>query len=585
MTPVYFFVLRRLLGTLLLSGLLRMVAQAQPAALQPVLLASAAGVGSAEISAMAATSSGDYYVAGSFSGSITVGTVPLSSTGGADAFVARCQAGTGAVQWVLPLTGPADETITCLSWHNQSLYVGGIFTSARLTLDGQTITNADPANIGFRDGFVAKLIDQGNRGHLVWAYDLGGATQDYVTALAATGSRLYVGGTFDSPTIDLAGTPLVNSQPRPASLATTDGFVAALLDLGPTAQVSWTQPVTGAGHEEVTALAVNNSTVYLGGSHTSVGGSLAYLGLLDLGAAGQTTTFVGRVQDGLQTANPVWVQKLRGSGPVRLKALVPLPGTLYAGGTFEGATLPIGPSTLTNAGNTDGYLARLDDAGATATWSWGRQLGSWGYDGIHALATDGKTIYAAGHFNSPTLTLGSTTLSNPLPGPGVGLDAFATRLTADGSFVETQGIGGAGHATGLAALAIGSQLFLGGSFNGDATFGSLTLTALNNGNTGYVAGVAFQPLGLGAVSVLQGLALFPNPAAGRAELRLPAGKGASPFGISVLDALGRVVQRREVTPAAAGQAIGLELAGLAPGVYAVRVQQGAAQAVQKLVVE
>ncbi|MDO7875598.1 T9SS type A sorting domain-containing protein [Hymenobacter sp. ASUV-10] len=585
MTPVYSFFWRRVLGALLLSGLLGLVAHAQPAALQPVLLARAAGTGSADIAALAATSGGDYYVAGNFTGSITVGTVPLSSTGGTDAFVARCQAGTGAVQWVLPLTGPVEEQITCLSWHNNALYVGGRFRSARLTLDGQTIANADPANIGSRDGFVAKITDQGTRGRVVWAYDLGGATEDYVTALAGNGDRVYVGGTFDSPSISLAGTPLDNSQPRPATLATTDGFVAALLDLGATAAVSWVLPAAGVGREEVTALAVSGPTVYVGGTHTSVGGSLSQLGSISLAPAGRPAAFVGRVQDGLQTANPVWVEELRGSGPVFLSALALLPGSVYVSGTFEGVTdtLPIGPDILTNAGNTDGYLARLDDAGATASWAWGRHASGWGYEGLQALATDGKSIYAAGRFNSPTLTLGSTVLPNPLPAPGVGLDAFVTRLTTSGTFVETQAIAGDGNALAHAVLAIGSQLYLGGSFGGNATFGSQLLTSASN--AGYVASVAFRPLGGRAGAALPGLALAPNPASGRAELRLPAGSGAAPFSISMLDALGRVVRRREVAATAGGQTIMLELAGLAPGVYAVRVQQGAAQAVQKLVVE
>jgi hypothetical protein len=552
--------------------------------LQPVLLASAAGTGSAAVTALAATGGGNYYVAGSFTGSITVGSVALTSTGGTDAFVAKCQVGTGAVQWVLPLTGAADELISCLAWHNNALYVGGRFTSTRLTLDGQTIANADPANIGSQDGFVAKIIDNGSLGHAVWAYDLGGSAEDQVQALTANGDRLYVGGSFDSATLDLAGTALPNSQPRPATVSTTDGFVAALLDVGPTAAVMWVQPLTGAGHEEVTALAVRNSDVYLGGSRSSVGGSLAQLGPISLPAASQPAAFVGRVQDGLQTSNPVWVQELRSSSSVHLNALVLLPGSVYAGGTFDGGTttLPIGPDVLTNAGNTDGYVARLDETGITPQWSWGRQLGNWGYDGIHALATDGKTIYAAGRFNSPTLSIGSTMLSNPLPGPGLALDAFITRLNAAGDFVETQPIGGAGNAMSGSIMNIGGQVYAGGIFNGDATFGSLTLTAPSGSNTGYVAGVAFQPLGTSAAT-LPGLALFPNPAHGRAELRLPA--GTAPFSVSVLDALGRTVQHHEAAATAAGRAITLELGGLAPGVYAVRVQQGAARALQKLVVE
>ncbi|MCC3157536.1 T9SS type A sorting domain-containing protein [Hymenobacter sp. 15J16-1T3B] len=86
----------------------------------------------------------------------------------------------------------------------------------------------------------------------------------------------------------------------------------------------------------------------------------------------------------------------------------------------------------------------------------------------------------------------------------------------------------------------------------------------------------------GAVS--QDLALFPNPARHAATLHLPAGMGAQAATLTVADALGRVVRTRAL-PAAPGCQPTLDLTGLRPGVYTVRVQAGARAAVQRLTVE
>jgi len=63
-------------------------------------------------------------------------------------------------------------------------------------------------------------------------------------------------------------------------------------------------------------------------------------------------------------------------------------------------------------------------------------------------------------------------------------------------------------------------------------------------------------------------------------VRIPA--SASPATLTLLDALGRAV-RSQAAPAGADYP--LDLAGLAPGVYALHVRVGEAQITQRLVVE
>jgi hypothetical protein len=77
------------------------------------------------------------------------------------------------------------------------------------------------------------------------------------------------------------------------------------------------------------------------------------------------------------------------------------------------------------------------------------------------------------------------------------------------------------------------------------------------------------------------MSLFPTPAHGQVHIRTPFIWGDCPLTLAILDALGRPVR----TQTAAGAKTDLDLTGLAPGLYAVRVAAGGATATQRLVVE
>jgi hypothetical protein len=112
-----------------------------------------------------------------------------------------------------------------------------------------------------------------------------------------------------------------------------------------------------------------------------------------------------------------------------------------------------------------------------------------------------------------------------------------------------------------------------------AAFGNITIS--NGQFGGYLAslqentGLATQsPLGLEEIKV------FPNPATSSTAVHVPARAGK--VSLALFDMRGRLVAMQE---GVSGVAYPLDLAGLAPGIYALRVQAGAAVATQKLVVE
>ena len=106
---------------------------------------------------------------------------------------------------------------------------------------------------------------------------------------------------------------------------------------------------------------------------------------------------------------------------------------------------------------------------------------------------------------------------------------------------------------------------------GPATPVRLTVT----NNLGCTASEVQFPLATAtaAVRVLQAnLGLFPNPAeGGTATLTLPGLRPQPPVPGEVLNAVGQVVLRLALAPAALAQGLALDLAALPPGVYALRL--------------
>jgi hypothetical protein len=87
--------------------------------------------------------------------------------------------------------------------------------------------------------------------------------------------------------------------------------------------------------------------------------------------------------------------------------------------------------------------------------------------------------------------------------------------------------------------------------------------------------------GLGAGSITA----YPNPAHHAVSLTLPAVPGASKAQVTLLNAVGQQVRSSSVLLGSATTRAELDLTGVAPGLYTVRVVAGGQAAIQRLVVE
>ena len=117
-------------------------------------------------------------------------------------------------------------------------------------------------------------------------------------------------------------------------------------------------------------------------------------------------------------------------------------GNFYLTGYFNTPTITLGSYTLTNNGTDNIFVVKYDSAGNIL---WARTAGGTGRDVSYALTTDATgNAYVTGYFTSPILTFGSNTLLNSTGNEMY----FIAKYDASGNPVWAQGGGDADNSTG-----------------------------------------------------------------------------------------------------------------------------------------
>ncbi len=338
------------------------------------------------------------YAAGSFAGSADFGLTTLTSAGADDGFVVKLS-DTGSIGWVQAIGGSGNDWVTSLATSGANVYVGGIFASRSAVLGTLTISNvSDTANGFTNDGFVARLTDAGATSVFAWAKVVGSTGNDMLTALAATGSNVYVAGNLGN-TATFGSTILSGC------------FYAKLPDTGAGSTFSWALGSGGAVF--VNALAVSGTNVYATGRFlfTSSWGSTTYT---NSGAGGSYDVFVAKFIDAGATGSFAWA--LKGGGPASdyASGLAVQGNSVYIVGGYSSLFGPasFGTTSLLSVGNSDDwFVAKVLDAGASAAYAWVQQAGGSTYEQAAAVALgSGGRIYVSGSTGTGA-SLGSLTAS------------------------------------------------------------------------------------------------------------------------------------------------------------------------------
>jgi hypothetical protein len=424
----------------------------------------------------AADASGNIYVAGSFSGTATFGSTSLTNTNPAypDAFVAKWSAASNGFVWAQQVAGMGEEQAYKVALSGNSVYLVGHFTGATATLGTIMLTRAgasgndayvaklldagasssfvwaqrmggsgndvayalavngpnvyvagscQPFNASFgaivlntsasiadNDAFVAKLTDNGATASFTWVQPTVGSGNQQASALAVSGSNVYVAGVFNASTLLFGNVSLLNPNAPQSDL-----FVAKLTDAGNTASVVWGQKAGGSGNDWATCLAVQGASVYVGGGTN--GPSISF-GNITQTSAGYYDAFVAKITDAGNTSTYTWARQAGSAGFEEIKGIAVNGNSLYVAGFFTSTTLSLGSTTLQNAavgsssGTQDVFVAKLQDAGSSATYQWALQGGGSDEDIASALSISSNgTVCAAGSYGNRT-RFGSITPPN-----------------------------------------------------------------------------------------------------------------------------------------------------------------------------
>jgi hypothetical protein len=228
------------------------------------------------------------------------------------------------------------------------------------------------------------------------------------------------------------------------------------------------------GHSLQATAADANGNVYITGFFSDE----VSFGSTTLTSRGKTDIYVAKYN--LASTSFVWVQQAGGENDDFPSAIAVNGANVYVTGSFY-YVANFGSITLTSAGQSDVFIAKLTDTGSFA---WVKKAGGNGNEGGAAVAVRGTSVYVAGGFDSRQISFGDTTITcTNATGGYSDNDLFIVKLTDVGNssrfqWVEQAGGVGPDYPTALAVN--GTSVYVAGRFaSNTASFGTVTLKNSN----------------------------------------------------------------------------------------------------------
>jgi hypothetical protein len=333
---------------------------------------------------------GNIFITGTFqSSTITFGTTTLTNSGAEDMFIAKYDT-SGNVIWAKSAGGNSvDQGSSIASDGVGNTFVTGWFASSSITFGSITLINASS---GLIELFIVKYDANGN---VVWANRASGRAGGTCITVDGVGNS-YVSGNFTGSSVTFGSTVINNSG------GSNDDIFIAKYDISGTPV--WAKAIGGSAFDYVNGLVSDsNGNTYLTGWFQSP--SIA-VGSITLTNSGVSEMFVAKFNT---NGNSVWAKSYAGGGLTGNIAVDANENTFITG-SFANSSMTFGNMTLTNAGNENLFIAKYDASGNTV---WAKSAGGASYDSGKDIAINGDgSIYLVGRFSSPSITFGSTTLSN-----------------------------------------------------------------------------------------------------------------------------------------------------------------------------
>ena len=502
------------------------------------------GPGSQFAGGAAVDAAGNTYEAGSFTTSINLGGITLTSQGSTDGYLAKFSP-SGSLLWVRQLGSAGfDNALDVALDASGNPYVAGSFTGTIALGNGSTL-QLDGS--GFSKGFLVRFSTQGVP---VWAQQSSASATSGTVSMSgvgidALGNVCVVGLMSRGVTVGSSTVATTASNVWGTFLGRFSAIGGALQQLTLGFEYAPSAPTGTTSYYNPQLVVAPAGQMYLL-TQFSQGFNVAGMG--SFSSRGLTDVLVARFS---ATGAAEWAQQFGGSGTDRASSgVVDAAGNFYVAGYFTGPAT-FGSTTQAGFGSFDGCLVKYSPQGNQL---WVQAVGGSDSDGLYDVALDAAgNVYTTGNFNG-TAQFGGAALTSA----GLG-DVVVASYTPQGQLRWQQQAGGPANDTGTyLSFDPYNNLLVRGRFGGTCAFGAQVLSTTAPFEA-YVArlgstGLATRP----AVAGL--LAAYPNPATTR--LQLPA--LATGTRVQLRDALGRLARE---TPVAADASI--SVLGLAPGLYSL----------------
>ncbi|WP_192811663.1 SBBP repeat-containing protein [Pontibacter sp. BAB1700] len=337
--------------------------------------------------ALKTDASGNSYVITSFTGSTTLGSTSLTSSGLSDIVVVKYNT-SGNVVWATKAGGNAADKGTGITVDaSGNSYITGSLTGTA-SFGNTTLTSA-----GNTDGFVAMLNASGV---FVWAQTIGGTAADEGRGIAIdANNNIYVAGNFNGD-FTLGFTPLAHSGNQ-------DIFLASYTNSG---AIRWAQKAGGNGADKVTGLGIDGAAnLYLGGNFSA----RTTFGSISFNNSGSSQDiFLAKYSS---AGTVVWAKGAGGNANEELGGLsVDKDGNIFLTGSYSGNNVSIGGSLPNPVGALDIFAAHYDRNGNP---KWGIGAGSAADDrGLGIVSDHTQNVYVTGYFQGNTTNFGGIVIPN-----------------------------------------------------------------------------------------------------------------------------------------------------------------------------
>lgn len=354
-----------------------------------------------------------------------------------------------------------DRAIASVSDHAGNIIVTGQYGGTAI-FESSSITSSS-----YEDIFVAKYDHSGN---LIWLRSMGGYNTDSPSGVAVdSDDNIYLTGTH-------FGTATFGS----ITLNNTDGYPNAFVaKYTASGNVVWAQTIGNTDWDQGGGIAVSGNKVYITGCYSI---SIT-LGSTLLSSAGGRDYFIARMDT---SGTYDWADDGGGSmDDMGVAIEVDKFGNMYATGMFF-EDMTIGSTNLINQGYFDVFTVRYSNAGV---FSWAQAAGGTMDEFAADIVLDTDNNIYISLAGSSGCIFGSYVVNT-----FGDKDAMLAKYDNAGNIIWAKNAGGINRdvATGL-CISPSNILFLSGSFNASATFGS---TVVSPGGNDYPFVAAYDTAGI-----------------------------------------------------------------------------------------